>query len=33
MKSELETFYTALLELEPEAVGGRLPPDDYYLDL
>lgn len=33
VKSELETFYTALLELEPEAVGGRLPPDDYYLDL
>lgn len=33
VKSELETFYTALLELEPEAGGGRLPPDDYYLDL
>ena len=33
VKSELETFYSALLDLEPEAVGGRLPPDDFYLDL
>ncbi len=33
MKNELETFYSALLDLEPAAVGGRLPPDDFYLDL
>jgi len=33
VKRELETFYSALLDLEPEAIGGRLPPDDYYLDL
>ncbi|NLH82165.1 MAG: ABC transporter substrate-binding protein [Phyllobacteriaceae bacterium] len=32
-KAELIAFYSALLELEPDAVGGRLPPDDYYLDL
>ncbi len=32
-KDELETFYSALLDLEPEAVGGKLPPDDFYLDL
>lgn len=32
-KSELIAFYSALLELEPEAVGGRLPADDFYLDL
>lgn len=32
-KDELIAFYSALLELEPEAVGGKLPPDDYYLDL
>lgn len=32
-KDELVAFYSALLELEPDAVGGKLPPDDYYLDL
>lgn len=32
-KEELIAFYSALLDLEPEAVGGKLPPDDYYLDL
>uniref|UniRef100_Q07JR9 ABC sulfate transport system, periplasmic binding protein n=1 Tax=Rhodopseudomonas palustris (strain BisA53) TaxID=316055 RepID=Q07JR9_RHOP5 len=32
-KSELIEFYSALLELEPEALGGKLPPDDFYLDL
>lgn len=32
-KDELIAFYSALLELEPDAVGGKLPPDDYYLDL
>lgn len=32
-KDELIAFYSALLDLEPDAVGGRLPPDDYYLDL
>ena len=32
-KAELETFYSALLDLEPDAVGGKLPLDDYYLDL
>lgn len=33
VKDELVTFYSTLLELEPEAVGGRLPADDFYLDL
>jgi len=33
MKAELLTFYETLLQLEPEAVGGKLPPDDYFLDL
>ena len=32
-KTELIEFYTTLLELEPEALGGKLPPDDFYLDL
>ncbi|UTD28472.1 ABC transporter substrate-binding protein [Bradyrhizobium sp. WD16] len=32
-KSELADFYATLLDLEPEALGGRLPPDDFYLDL
>lgn len=32
-KAELVDFYTTLLALEPEALGGRLPPDDFYLDL
>lgn len=32
-KAELVDFYTTLLDLEPEALGGRLPPDDFYLDL
>lgn len=33
VKDELVDFYTTLLDLEPEALGGRLPPDDFYLDL
>lgn len=32
-KAELVDFYSTLLALEPEALGGRLPPDDFYLDL
>ncbi len=32
-KDELIAFYSALIDLEPDAVGGKLPPDDYYLDL
>lgn len=32
-KDELIAFYSALLDLEPDAVGGRLPPDEFYLDL
>jgi NitT/TauT family transport system substrate-binding protein len=32
-KSELIDFYTTLLDIEPEALGGKLPPDDFYLDL
>jgi NitT/TauT family transport system substrate-binding protein len=32
-KSELIEFYGTLLELEPGALGGKLPPDDFYLDL
>jgi NitT/TauT family transport system substrate-binding protein len=32
-KPELESFYSALLELDPDSIGGRLPPDDFYLDL
>lgn len=32
-KAELIDFYTTLLALEPEALGGKLPPDDFYLDL
>lgn len=32
-KTELIAFYSALLDLEPDAVGGRLPADDFYLDL
>lgn len=33
MKAELETFYGAILDLQPAALGGRLPPDELYLDL
>ncbi|EJW13527.1 ABC-type nitrate transport protein [Rhodovulum sp. PH10] len=33
MKPELETFYGAILDLQPAALGGKLPPDAYYLDL
>lgn len=33
MKAELETFYRAILEFSPEALGGRLPGDDFYLDM
>jgi NitT/TauT family transport system substrate-binding protein len=32
-KDELVAFYSTLLDLEPDAVGGKLPPDDFYLDL
>ncbi|TBW40308.1 ABC transporter substrate-binding protein [Siculibacillus lacustris] len=32
-KDELIDFYTTLLELDPAALSGRLPPDDFYLDL
>ena len=33
MRPELETFYRALLELSPDMLGGKLPPDEFYLDL
>ena len=33
MRPELEIFYRALLELSPDTLGGKLPPDDFYLDL
>ncbi|MDC7787408.1 ABC transporter substrate-binding protein [Rhodoplanes sp. TEM] len=33
MKAELETFYGAILDLQPAALGGRLPADAFYLDL
>jgi NitT/TauT family transport system substrate-binding protein len=33
VKAELVDFYQTLLDLEPEALGGKLPPDDFYLDL
>ncbi|CAH2603266.1 ABC transporter substrate-binding protein [Rhodovastum atsumiense] len=33
LKAELMDFYRVLLELHPEAIGGRLPDDDFFLDL
>lgn len=33
MKAELETFYRAILDLQPAALSGTLPPDEFYLDL
>jgi NitT/TauT family transport system substrate-binding protein len=33
VKAELVDFYQTLLDLEPESIGGKLPPDDFYLDL
>lgn len=33
VRDELVAFYQTLLDLEPEAIGGKLPPDDFYLDL
>ncbi|MTW14766.1 ABC transporter substrate-binding protein [Rhodoplanes serenus] len=33
LKDELETFYGAILALSPDALGGRLPDDAFYLDL
>jgi len=32
-KDELVAFYSTLLDLDPDAIGGKLPPDDFYLDL
>ncbi|MDH4982408.1 ABC transporter substrate-binding protein [Hyphomicrobium sp. D-2] len=32
-KSELTNFYQTLRELEPRALGGKLPTDDFYLDM
>jgi NitT/TauT family transport system substrate-binding protein len=32
-KSDLIAFYSELLALDPDSIGGRLPPDEYYLDL
>jgi NitT/TauT family transport system substrate-binding protein len=33
VKSELVAFYETLLDLEPASLGGKLPPDDFYMDL
>lgn len=33
VKGELVAFYEALLELEPASLDGKLPPDDFYMDL
>jgi NitT/TauT family transport system substrate-binding protein len=33
LKPELEAFYRAVLDISPETLGGRLPPDNFYLDL
>jgi NitT/TauT family transport system substrate-binding protein len=33
VKAELVEFYQTLLDLEPGSLGGKLPPDDFYLDL
>ncbi|MDR3375881.1 MAG: ABC transporter substrate-binding protein [Ancalomicrobiaceae bacterium] len=32
-KDELIGFYSELLALDPAAIGGKLPPDEFYLDL
>ncbi len=32
-RDQLETFYKAILDLAPDALGGKLPPDDFYLKL
>jgi NitT/TauT family transport system substrate-binding protein len=32
-KDALTAFYQIILDLAPNALGGKLPPDDYYLDL
>ena len=31
-RPELEVFYQTLLEVSPQALGGKLPSDDFYLD-
>jgi NitT/TauT family transport system substrate-binding protein len=31
-KPDLEVFYKTLLEISPGALGGEIPPDDFYLD-
>jgi NitT/TauT family transport system substrate-binding protein len=33
IKDELVAFYETLIDLEPQSLGGKLPPDDFYLDL
>ncbi len=33
MKTELTAFYQTLLDLSPDTLGGKLPGDDFYLDL
>lgn len=32
-KADLVAFYQMILDLSPDALAGRLPPDDFYLDL
>ncbi len=32
-KGELEVLYKSLLDFSPDAIGGKLPGDDFYLDL
>lgn len=32
-KDDLQRFYRTLLELEPRSLGGRLPAEDFYLDV
>jgi NitT/TauT family transport system substrate-binding protein len=31
-KPDLEIFYQSLLDVAPQSLGGKLPPDDFYLD-
>ena len=31
-KPDLEVFYRSLLDVSPQALGGKLPPDSFYLD-
>jgi NitT/TauT family transport system substrate-binding protein len=33
MKAELAAFYQTLLDSSPDALGGKLPGDEFYLDL